>query len=89
MARYKLEITTTAERQLKKLPRQDRRRLAQAILALADDPHPHGAKKLKGYADVLRVRVGTYRILYSVAKQELVIIILKLGHRRISTISRL
>lgn len=52
------------------------------MLELADDPFPNGARKLTGYEDVYRVRVGGYRILYSVGGRELVIIILKIGHRR-------
>ena len=45
------------------------------MLELADDPFPNGARKLTGYEDVYRVRVGRYRILYSVSGRELVIII--------------
>lgn len=82
MARYKLEIARSAERQLRKVPADDRRRLARAMLALADDPYPAGSRKLTGYDDVFRVRVGVYRILYSVSGRTLVIIILKIGYRR-------
>ena len=52
------------------------------MLALADDPFPRGARKLSGYHDVFRIRVGPYRILYSVSETELIIAILKVGHRR-------
>lgn len=82
MASYKIEISRTAEKRLKKLPKADRRRVVGAILELAGDPNPRGARKLYGYEDVFRIRVGHYRILYSVSELEIVIIILKIGHRK-------
>ncbi len=82
MASYEIEITRTAEKQLKKLPRKERERVVAAVLRLADEPRPRGSRKLAGYDDVFRIRVGTYRVLYSVSGGRLVIIILKVGHRR-------
>lgn len=82
MARYEIEITRTAERQLKGLGREDQERVVRAILALADDPFPRGSRKLSGYEDVFRIRVGRHRILYSVSGRTLIIIILKIGHRK-------
>ena len=52
------------------------------MLALADNPFPRGARKLVGYDDVFRVRAGSYRILYSVSDRTVVIVVLKVGHRR-------
>ena len=82
MARYRIEISRTAERQLKKLRREDQRRVVKAMLGLADDPRPKGSRKLAGYDDVFRIRVGRYRIIYSIAGKKLVIIILKIGQRK-------
>lgn len=82
MAAHEVEISRTAEKQLHALPREEQERIVRRILALADDPLPRGSRKLGGYDDVYRVRVRHYRILYSVAGRELVIIILKIGHRR-------
>ena len=82
MARYEIEISRTAERQLRKLPRTDQERIVRAMLALADDPFPRGSRKLAGYDDVFRVRTGRYRILYSVTEPKLIIVVLKVGHRR-------
>jgi len=81
MARFELEITHSAEKQLRALHREDQQRLAKAMLALAEDPRPRGSKKLSGYEDVIRIRVGRFRVLYSVAKKRLVILILTIGHR--------
>ncbi|WP_420635304.1 type II toxin-antitoxin system RelE family toxin [Candidatus Palauibacter sp.] len=82
MAYYDVEISRTAEKQLRKLPRADQERIARKMSALADDPFPTGTRKLTGYEDVFRVRAGRYRILYSVAEAALIIIVLKVGHRR-------
>jgi mRNA interferase RelE/StbE len=81
MARYEIEISQTAEKQLKKLLRRDQRRVVAAILALGDEPHPRGSRKLTGYDDVFRIRVGRFRVIYSVAQRKLIVIILKIGHR--------
>ena len=82
MIRREIRISRSAEIQLGKLPRSDQARVAREMLALADDPFPRGARKLSGYHDVFRIRVGPYRILYSVSETELIIAILKVGHRR-------
>ena len=82
MARYSIEISRTAEKQLKDLSRDDQRRIVKGILNLAGDPYRQGSRKLTGYDDVSRIRVGQYRILYSVSTKKIVIIILKIGHRK-------
>ena len=82
MARYKVEISRTAEKQLRKLAVQDRRKVVQALVGLGEDPYPQGSRKLSGYTDVFRIRVGVYRVLYSVEGRRLIVIILKIGHRR-------
>lgn len=82
MTQYDIEISKTAENQLKKLNPDDQRRVVRAILALADEPHPRGSRKLSGYDDVFRIRVGTYRVIYSVSGKRLIVIILKIGHRK-------
>lgn len=82
MARYEIEISRSAERQLRKMPRSDRGHIVGAMLELADNPFPRGSRKLAGYDDVYRVRTGRYRILYSVAQRTLVIVVLKVGHRK-------
>ena len=82
MARFSLEISRTAEKQLRKIPAEGQRRLARAMLALGDEPYPSGSRKLAGHDDVFRIRVGVYRVIYSVASQRLIIVILKVGHRK-------
>lgn len=82
MARYEVEVSRTVERQLRRLPRADQVRVVRTVLALADDPYPRGARMLSGYDDVFRVRTGPYRILYSVSERKLIVVVLKVGHRR-------
>ena len=66
MARYRVEISRSAEQQLRRLPAAHQERVVSAMLALAENPLPRGARKLAGYDNVFRTRVGRYRILYGV-----------------------
>ena len=82
MATYRIEVSATAERQLRKLPRADQIRVLRVIQALSTDPRPPGCRKLAGTGDVFRVRIGRYRVLYAVEDRRLVIIVLKVGDRK-------
>jgi mRNA interferase RelE/StbE len=82
MANYEIEISRTAEKQLKKLAETDQIRVIRAMLPLTEEPHPRGSRKLSGYDDVFRIRVGRFRLLYSVSERRLVILVLKIGHRK-------
>ena len=82
MAKYRIEFSATAERQVAKLGKPDQLRIMRRIRDLAADPYPPGTRKLQGYADVFRIRVGTYRVLYSVEPARLVIVVLKVGQRQ-------
>jgi len=82
MASYEIDISRTAEKQLRRLAEEDQLRVARAVLALADEPRPRGSRKLSGYDDVFRIRVGHLRVLYSVSDARLVILVLKIGHRK-------
>ena len=82
MATYRIEISRTAEHQLRKLSREDQIRLLKAVEALSDDPRPRGSRKLTGYDDIFRIRVGRFRVLYSVGDRTLIVIVLKVGQRK-------
>ena len=82
MASYRVELSATAEKQIRKLRQDDQIRVLRAIRDLALEPRPQGVRKLQGYEDVFRIRVGNLRILYSVESQRLLIIVLKVGHRK-------
>lgn len=79
---YRVELTTTAAKQVKKLPKPARDRVVDAIEDLADDPRPHGAKKLTGEKTAWRIRVGDYRIIYDVQDKTLVVTVVRAAHRR-------
>ncbi|HEU0129089.1 MAG TPA: type II toxin-antitoxin system RelE/ParE family toxin [Pseudonocardiaceae bacterium] len=79
---YRVELTTAAERQLRKLDKPIQKRPAIALAKLAADPRPAGVKALTGVPAALRIRVGDYRIVYLVQDQQLIVLVLGLGHRR-------
>ena len=79
---YRVEFTSSAEREFLKLPKGDSRRIGQHIDALADNPRPSGCVKLSGLGNLWRIRVGDYRIIYSIQDVPMVVAITKIGHRR-------
>ena len=82
MANYSIEVSATAEKQLRKLPQKDQISVLKRIQELSREPRPNRSRKLRGQDNIFRVRVGNYRILYSIENKHLTIIILKVGHRR-------
>ncbi|MDJ0376282.1 MULTISPECIES: type II toxin-antitoxin system RelE/ParE family toxin [unclassified Cryobacterium] len=79
---YSVKIAPAAERQLRKFDPQVRRRVQAAIDLLADDPRPPKAIQLVGGSGEWRVRTGDYRIIYEIHDDLLIVLILRLGHRR-------
>lgn len=82
MASYKLEIKTTARKDLERLQPSTAMRVAEAIESLAGDPHPIGSRKLKGFDYRYRIRVGDYRVIYEIRDAILTIFIIRIGHRK-------
>ena len=79
--RYRVEVTPAAARQLRKLDRSAALRIQGVIELLAVDPRPPAARQLRGRPGY-RVRVGDYRIIYLIEDEVLVVVVLRLGHRR-------
>jgi len=79
---YTIEFTHRAEKVFRALPSEIRRRLAPKIDTLKQNPRPRGVKSLEGPDGILRLRVGDYRILYQVHDDRLVVLLVKIGHRR-------
>jgi len=79
---YRVVISETADRQLSRLERRIQERIRDRIDALADNPRPPGVKKLKGYRDYWRIRVGDYRIIYTIQDDRLIVTVLRIGNRR-------
>jgi mRNA interferase RelE/StbE len=83
---YSIELTLAVEKTLLKLAKKDRAlmlRIDRAILSLADDPNPLNSKLLVGdVANLYRLRVGDYRIIYQVDGGQLVVLVVHVGHRK-------
>lgn len=82
MASFRLEWRASAAKELRKIDRQLIPRIVAAAEQLAHEPFPSGAKKLQGTESIYRIRVGDYRIVYEVNAAEVVIIIVRVRHRK-------
>ena len=80
MARYRIIVTKSVAKDLKRIPRKHVGRILAAIRLLADDPRPAGAKKLSGQ-ERYRLRQGNYRILYTIEDDRLVVCVVRVGAR--------
>ncbi len=81
MSSYRVEFTTAAAKELRRLDPGIRRRILSGIAELEQDP-PAGCKKLVGESTAWRIRVGDYRILYEVVDNILVVTVVRVAHRR-------
>ena len=79
---YRIVLTPEARRNLLKLPKDVVRRVDACILALAEEPRPPQTRKLRGAENLWRVRVGDFRIIYTIEDKKLLIVIIRIGHRR-------
>ncbi len=79
---YSLEILPTAKRQLDRLPADIQRRVAEAINRLRESPRHAGTTKLSGEDGLYRARAGNYRIVYRIEDDRLLVLVVKIGHRR-------
>ncbi len=82
MARYSLDLKSSARKELDALDDALFIRIDRKIRALAEDPRPPGCKKLKGYRDQWRIRVGDWRVVYIIQDVEARVIITRVAHRR-------
>ena len=79
--KWRIVFRKSVAKDLKRIPQVDIQRILGAINSLADDPRRAGAEKLSGQ-ERYRVRQGRYRILYEIIEDEVVIVVVKVGHRR-------
>ena len=79
---YRIDFTPAARREFRKLAPETRRRLAPIIDRLATEPRPKGAVRLSGLQHVYRLRYGDYRIVYELHDDRLLIVVIRIGHRR-------
>ena len=82
MARYRLLIKPSAIKDIEAIPlKRERQRLVERISKLAENPRPSGSEKISGQ-DKYRVRQGRYRILYAIEDHDLLVQVVKVGHRK-------
>jgi mRNA interferase RelE/StbE len=79
---FRIEFTKSAAKALAAIPRKEQKRIARKIESLAEDPPAPAKTKIKGDNPFHRVRVGDYRIIYEIQNELLLILILKIGHRK-------
>ncbi len=79
--RYQVEIDRAVEKSFRRLPKDLLRRLITAMDTLADEPRPPGSRKLVGYENLYRVRVGDWRIIYQIHDDRLVVLVIEIGPR--------
>ena len=81
---YKIKITSEALRSLKKIRDPEKQKIINAIDNLEKDPYPKGYEKLKGTSkpDKWRIRIGIYRVVYSIRKKEITLHVTHIGKRK-------
>lgn len=79
---YTVKIASRAQKELKKISNPYQQKIVRAIKELAINPMPIGVKKLQGQFNQYRVRVADYRIIYEVHGTEMIILVVKVGHRQ-------
>lgn len=79
---YTVHVRTSAAKEIRSLPRPIQRRVGLAIDRLETTPRPPGAQALSGYENLYRLRIGEYRLVYEIRDREILIIVIRVRHRR-------
>ena len=79
---YQVIVTKTAEKQLDKIPNNYYILITTKLKKLVFDPRPSGCKKLVGYEHIYRIRVGSYRVIYTIDDNILIVEVIKVGTRQ-------
>jgi mRNA interferase RelE/StbE len=79
---YRIGIKSSAAKALADFPATDQRRIAAKIDTLTANPRPEGSQKLAGVDDLYRIRSGDYRVIYQILDRQLVILVIRIAHRR-------
>jgi mRNA interferase RelE/StbE len=80
--RYSIEFTTSALREFKALDRTMQRRIGGKISDLGVNPFPPDTKRLQGEPGHFRIRTGDYRVIYRLDGRRVVIVVVRIGHRK-------
>lgn len=81
MARYELRVKPSVAKDLRGIPKADIKRILSCMQTLRNDPLAPGCEKLSGNSDLYRVRQGVYRIIYAILEAQVVVEVVKVGHR--------
>ena len=81
MAKYELVVRPSVSKDTKDRPSSDLKKILLKMKALCDDPRPPGSVKLSGM-EYYRIRHGDYRIIYEIEDSRLIVVVVKVGHRR-------
>ncbi len=82
MASYRVIFKSSADKSLRKLPENVQVRIAAATEELAKNPRPPGCQKLKGEDNLGRIRVGDYRVVYSIKDDVLIVLVVRVANRK-------
>jgi mRNA interferase RelE/StbE len=82
MVSYRVEFARAAEKDLRRIDAQRVPKIVAAVEALASNPLPEGCKKLAGSERTYRIRVGDYRVLYEIEQGVLVVLVIRIRHRK-------
>ncbi|HRU06450.1 MAG TPA: type II toxin-antitoxin system RelE/ParE family toxin [Candidatus Brocadiia bacterium] len=78
---YSVSILRRAQAQLARIDRQDQDRVIDAVRALGENPRPQGCRKMSG-RPAWRIRVGSYRVIYEIHDDRLLVLVITVGHRK-------
>jgi mRNA interferase RelE/StbE len=79
---HRVVIKPSAAKAIRNLDRDTQRRVIRLLDALAADPRPGGVVKLAGHANLWRVRIGDYRVVYEIHDDRLVVLVVRVAHRK-------
>ena len=81
MGNFEVIFKRSVAKDLRQIPKKDVAKILKRIYALRKEPRPHGVEKLSGQ-EKYRIRQGVYRILYEIRNNELVVVVVNIGHPR-------
>lgn len=82
MGSYRVELTRSAEKDLRRIDRSQTATIYSALERLEQEPRPQGTKKLAGANRTYRIRVGDYRVVYEIEDDVLVVLVIRIAHRK-------
>ena len=82
MDSYSVELAKSAEKELRRIDGRYIPRIFAAVESLAKEPRPTGCKKLSGSNHTYRIRIGTYRVIYDIQESRLLVLVIKISHRK-------